>query len=105
MDELKQLARDQPYLDSRTLIGQAVNDLPAFAAVKMPSMQSMKKTVQRTQRLHDPIGLAQPLSLDQLDLPDDFVELPNGERFLLHDSGPETGNDRYIGLLLCKSLW
>ncbi len=94
MAELKRLARDRRH-ETRNVIGEAVNNLPAFAAVKMPTMQSMKKTVQRTQRLHDPFGnLVQPETLDQLVLPDALLQLSNGENFLLHDNGQDAGVNR-----------
>ncbi len=96
---MKRLARETENT-TRDIVATATNHLPPAAAVKMPGLSCLKQTTRREKNRANPIQLRQPASLQDLDIPDDLVQLPNGERFLLFDSGPEAGNRRQAFLIL-----
>ncbi len=90
---MKDQARET-QLETRRVVSNATSNLPDFAAVNMPALQNLKKTVIRERNRNDPFGIPQQLTLGDLVIPDELVRLANGDNFLLHDSGPETGNRR-----------
>ncbi len=92
---MRRLARETD-LETRNVISQATNNLPDFAAVQMPNLPNLKRTVRRIHQQVDPNRRIQPASLQELEIPDSLVELDNGDSFLLYDSGPDTGNRRYF---------
>ncbi len=93
MSELRQLSRNTRE-EPRIVIGLAANHLDAAAASQMPSVPNMKRTIERTRMLANGPG-RQPASLADLEIPDDLVRMDNGDAFLLYDSGPQAGNERY----------
>ena len=74
------------------IINGATGGLPEAVSVQMPSRPNLKRTVQRIRQDGD--IPPQPRTLAELDIPDDFLRLQNGDQFVMHDSGPETGNER-----------
>ena len=89
---MKRQARET-QIDTGEVVANATNNLPPIAAVNMPSLQSLRKTVRNIRQLENP-QRRQPGNLAELELPDDVTHFDNGESFLLHDSGPQAGNNR-----------
>ncbi len=76
------------------MVGNATSHLPPVVAANMPTQYNLKKTVQRVRHAMNPAPAA-PTSLAELEIPDDLTVLEDGTQFLLHDSGPETGQERF----------
>ncbi len=91
---MRRLARETE-LDTRNVVSQATNNLPDFAAVQMPNLPNLKRTVRRIHQQVDPDRRIQPATLQELAIPDNLAQFENGDSFVLHDSGPDTGNRRY----------
>ena len=89
---MKRLARETMQ-ESGQVVAQAMQGLPEGAAVQMTGMHNQKRTVQRVRQQANPIP-RQPNSIAELDIPPHLTILPNGEQFLLHDSGQDAGNNR-----------
>ncbi len=100
---MKRLARETEN-STRDIVATATNHLPPAAAVKMPGVRCLKQTTRREKNRAHPIQLLQPANLSELVIPDDLVQLPNGESFLLFDSGPEAGNRRQAARYLYNYL-
>ena len=100
---MKRQARET-QLATGEVIENATNNLPAIAAANMPSLQSLKKTV-RNVRQHENPQRRQPATLAELELPDDVTLFENGDSFLLYDSGPAAGNNRYFRFPELFSIW
>ena len=70
------------------IIGEGLINITEGTAVKLPKINSLKRTIQceRTKANTVPV---QPVSLLELDIPLDYQITAKNESFLLYDSGPE----------------
>lgn len=74
----------------QAIIAQETICISQSVAVTLPSVPSLKRTIQRArQRTLHPIGC--PSSLTELCIPDEYQNTFAGEKFLLHDSGAGEG--------------
>ena len=100
---IKREARDQIVSASLVTVSEGT-------AVKMPRLDSLKRTIQR-QRVRHLAAPAQPTSLEQLVLPAEYQLTAKGEQFLLYDSGPDTqrmlifGTQRNLEMLKLAEHW
>lgn len=66
------------------IVSTAMNSVSVVSAPKLPSVSSLKRTVQRKRKINIP----QPENLFDLEIPHDFTVTKTGENFLKYDSGP-----------------
>ena len=101
------LARPRTIYDQRT---EAARDKDVLS--KLPAYASIAKSMRRARNKQDNIP-GQPKSLAEIVLPDKYKFLASGERFLMYDSGPETGEKRIfifstplnLSMLQNESTW
>lgn len=86
---------------TQEIVGNAFLKVPLNAASQMPAEGLLKRTVQR-QRTKAANVPAEPATLQDLELPEEYKHLGNGDRFLLHDSGPSS--DRILVFATARSL-
>ena len=81
------------------VVSASLRNLSQAGQGALPAMYSLKRTVQR-KRVALVAAPANPLSLEDLVIPEDFsryaLEPDQYEQFLLYDSGRESGRDRML---------
>ena len=73
-----------------TYIGQ----LSEESAVHLPKLNTLKKTIVRSRNKAE--NVPPEISLQHLDIPESYTRTEKGERFLLYDSGVESGCQRIV---------
>ena len=95
---------------SHHIVGEGVQTVAECTAAKLPKLNSIKRTIQR-QRVRQQAAPVQPTTLEQLALPEEYIQTYKGEQFLLYDSGPETQRNlifwaqRNLEMLQLSSVW
>ena len=89
------------------VVSASLRNLSQAGQGALPAMYSLKRTVQR-KRVALVAAPANPLSLEDLVIPEDFsryaLEPDQYEQFLLYDSGRESGRDRMLIFSTRKNL-
>ena len=81
-----------------------------MTAVKLPKMNSLKRTIQRKRSITNSIPV-QPESLEELQIPIEFQRTAKNDVFLLYDSGPQLrrilifGTQRNLEMLRLARIW
>ena len=100
MEKVKEHAansRDTPQY----IVSCASADVSCAAAVKLPTVDNMKRTIRNT-RARKNVGHALPNSSLDLDIPEEFATTNKVDSFLIYDSGPT--NDRILIFATQKNL-
>jgi hypothetical protein len=92
MASMKERAEETVEATHQIVASSTVGVLVSVAG-QLPSVQNMKRTIQRT-RQREQTPLANPTNLNDLILPQEYTQTLAGVPFLLHDSG--AGNDRIL---------
>ena len=93
------------------ILGREMQNLIEGASVQMVPIQHLRRQIRRQrQAIHAPQPL--PTNRSTVELPDDYKKLPNGENFLLFDSGVGDinrilifGTDKTSSLLAQSPNW
>ena len=102
---MKRKARDSQD-SSHHIVGESLQTVTEGTAVKLPKLDSLKRTIQ-----HQQAAPVQPITLEQLALSEEYKWTSRGEQFLLYNSGPETqrilifGTQRNLKMLQLSSVW
>ncbi|XP_072378071.1 uncharacterized protein [Diabrotica undecimpunctata] len=86
-NRMKEVAQQLEH-STQGVVSEISQGLSLAAAAQLPSVSSLKKTVQR---VRNELGVtpANPRNLEELVLPTEYKTTTGGELFLLFDSGPE----------------
>ncbi|XP_031358774.1 uncharacterized protein LOC116182376 [Photinus pyralis] len=85
-NDIKRMAQ-QVEPTTQAIVGAASEGLSLAGAGQLPSVSSLKRTIQRARNRYEAIP-ANPINLTELVLPPEYTVTNNGEPFLLFDSGP-----------------
>uniref|UniRef100_A0A6P7GX96 Uncharacterized protein LOC114343419 n=1 Tax=Diabrotica virgifera virgifera TaxID=50390 RepID=A0A6P7GX96_DIAVI len=85
-NRMKELAH-QVDLTTQGIIATVSQEVSVGATGQLPSISSLKRTLQNTRQRVEAIP-ANPRSLTELIIPEEYTRNNNGEPFLLFDSGP-----------------
>ena len=80
-------SQEQTHSIMTTYFGQ----LSEESAVHLPKLNTLKKTIVRSRNKAENVP-PEPISLQHLDIPESYTRTEKGERFLLYDSGVESGS-------------
>eukprot|EP00117_Sycon_ciliatum_P025468 scpid79211/ scgid21132/ len=88
--------RSRETMDSsHQIVSGSLSTVSRTAACQLPSQKSLKRALQR-ERVRASNAPANPGTLAELLLPEAFQTTKAGEEFVLHDSGPEAGDIRFL---------
>ena len=95
LEEVKQRASTTQET-TQNIISAATDSLTPSEACTLPSVQALRKTVQRAKsKSHN--APASPNNLADLEIPEQYAKTSSGAPFLVHDSGsPENGPERIL---------
>ncbi|KAK4875273.1 hypothetical protein RN001_011695 [Aquatica leii] len=85
-NRIKEMA-EQVELTTQAILASASQEVFLGATEQLPSMASLKQTIQYTRQKKEGIP-ANPINLTKLVIPKEYTRNSNGEPFLLFDSGP-----------------
>ena len=77
------------------ILSRCTDELEDSVAAQLPRLSTLKRDIQRT-RVRAGNVPANPVRLSDLDLPEEYRLTIVETDFLLHDSGPEDGEDRFL---------
>ena len=106
---LKRKARDTQN-STHHIIGETVMMISEGVSVKLPKLESLKRTIRRQRQLTSSVQ-PQPASLEDLEIPEEYKRTNKGDLFLLFDSGPELqrilifGTHQNTGMLEASQFW
>ena len=95
---------------SHHISAEGVLSISDMTSVKLPKMNSLKRTIQRKRSITNSIPV-QPQSLEELQIPIEFQRTAKNDVFLLYDSGPELrrilifGTQRNVEMLKLAHIW
>ena len=93
--QIKRRALERPTEDSGTIITAVTGHLDDVVGGALPSQKTMRRLVDKTKASQYPT-YKKPNSRREILFTPELTMLRTGTQFLLHDSGPETGDDRYF---------
>jgi len=83
--------------DPQVIISQVTSTSSDATIARLPKVRSMKRDIRVTRQiLTCGNGVRLPANLSEINLPEELKKTTKGECFLLHDSGPETGSNRFL---------
>ena len=80
---------------THTILTNSISEYDQGSAVKLPKLNSLKQTVRRARKRAANVP-PEPNSLNCLELPPYYCKTDKGQRFLLYDSGVDSGNLRIL---------
>ena len=83
---IKRKAQDT-QATTRQIIGENLMTVSAGAAAK-PKLESLKRTIRRQRQVTNNVQ-PQPISLEDLEIPEEYKRTVKGDEFFLFDSGPD----------------
>lgn len=89
VQEKIRVAAQNTFQPTKLIVSKCILGVSKSAAVKLPAIRSMARYVRKI-RQPTQFALPVPASLSCLSIPECYKYLENGERFLLHDSGPDS---------------
>ena len=97
---------------THSIITSSINQLNEEAAVHLPKIDTLKRTIVRSRKKSNNVP-PEPTSLTSLELSEFYKITDKGDRFLLHDSGFESENQRILifgtrknlDMLSTSSVW
>ena len=87
-ENIKRKAMDSQD-SSHHIVGECLQTVSEGTSAMLPKLDSLKRSIQR-QRVRSLAAPVQPVSLEQLALPDMYKRTSKDEQFLLYNSGQET---------------
>ena len=106
---VKRKARDTQN-STHHIIGETVMMISEGVSVKLPKLESPKRTIRGQRQLTSNVH-PQPASLEDLEIPEEYNITNKGDLFLLFDSGPELqrilifGTHQNTGMLEASQFW
>ena len=83
------------------IVSTASENIGPAVSGQLPSIVNMKQIVRRVRHEHQ-APLANPTSLEELEIPEPYNKTVTGDNFLLHDSGP--GSQRFLIFSTARNL-
>lgn len=88
---------------TQNIISGVLSDLSPMEAAVLPEPGALRRAVQRARSASHNVP-ASPASLAELQVPERYARTSDGRTFLLHDSGPEDGDQRLLVFATDASL-
>ena len=85
----------ETQVGTHSIIANSSSLLEEASAVKLPKLNSLKQTVRRERKRVANVP-PEPSSLSSLEFPNIYMRTDKGLRFLLYDSGLDSGNQRIV---------
>ena len=97
---------------THSILSSSINQLSEAAAVYMPKMDTLKRTIVRSRRKAYNVP-PEPTSLAIFEIPEFYTVTDKGDSFLLYDSGIQSGDkrilifgsDKNLEMLSTSSVW
>ena len=88
-------AAKETHNSPQVIKAEATANISAVTAIHLPSPESLKRNIRRL-RQEDGPAAQMPANLRELVVPENLQVTSKGDRFLLHDSGPDSAPNRFL---------